>query len=153
MLSGRSSFASQKMMLKKTENNDESLLDTVGNGETVRQRPTVLHLTLLTFMELAKEGEKFWEQPGLARIFHSPSGLTVSKALVRSTKTAYRPMFCSLHFSCICLSTKIMSTVPLLDLNPHSLSGMFSCAIVGKSLFSKTRAKILPAMESRVMPR
>ena len=59
MLSGRSSFASQKMMLKKTENNDESLLDTVGNGETVRQRPTVLHLTLLTFMELAEDGEHF----------------------------------------------------------------------------------------------
>ena len=46
-----------------------------------------------------------------------------------------------------------MSTVPLSDLNPHWLSGVFSCAIVGISLFSKTRAKILPAMESRVVPR
>ena len=46
-------------------------------------------------------------------IFHSPSRLTVSKALVRSTKAAHRLMFCSLHFSCICLSTKIVSTVPL----------------------------------------
>ena len=64
------------------------LLDAVRDGEATRL-PTVLHLTLLTFMELAKEGEKFWEQPGLARIFHSPSGLTVSKALVRSTKATY----------------------------------------------------------------
>ena len=62
-------------------------------------------------------------------------------------------MFCSLHFSSICPSTKIMSTIPLLDLNPHWLSGVFNCAIVEMSLFSKTRAKILPAMESRVMPR
>ena len=62
-------------------------------------------------------------------------------------------MFCSLHFSCICLSIKIKSTVPLLDLNMHWLSGLFSCAIVRMSLFSKMRAKILPAMESRVMPR
>ena len=62
-------------------------------------------------------------------------------------------MFCSLHFSYICLNTKIMSTVPLLDLNPNWLSGVFSCAIVGMSLFSKTRAKNRPAMESRVMPR
>ena len=62
-------------------------------------------------------------------------------------------MFCSLHFSFIYLSTKIMSTVPLLDLNPHWLSGVLSGAIVGMSLFRKTRAKILPAMESRVMPR
>ena len=65
----------------------------------------------------------------------------------------YIPMFCSLHFSCICLSTKIMSMVPLLDLNLHWLFGVFSCAIVRMSLFSKTRAKILPDMESRVMLR
>ena len=61
-------------------------------------------------------------------------------------------MFCSLYFSCICLSTKFMSTIPLLDLNPHWLSGVFSCAIVGMSLFSKTQAKILPAVDGRVMP-
>ena len=36
-----------------------SLLDAVGDGEAVRQRPTVLHLTLLTVMELAENGEKF----------------------------------------------------------------------------------------------
>ena len=71
-------------------------------------------------------------QPRRARIFHSPSRLTVSKALVRSTK--------------------IMSLVPLLDLNPHWPSGVFSCAIIRMSLFSKTRAKILPAIDSRVMP-
>ena len=35
------------------------LLDAVGDGEAARQRPIVLHLTLLTFMELAKDGEKF----------------------------------------------------------------------------------------------
>ena len=116
----------------------------------------MLHLTLLTFMELAENGEKLGRggaQPRRARIFHSPSQLTVSKASVRSTKAAYRPMVCSLHFSCICISTKIMSMVPLLDLNPNWLSGMFSCAIVRMSLFSKTRAKILPDMESRVMLR
>ena len=47
---------------------------------------------------------------------------------------------------------QVMSAVPLLDLNPHWLSGVFSCAIVGVNLFSKTRAKILPAMERGVMP-
>ena len=102
-----------------------SLLDAVGDVEAVRQRPIVLRLTLLTFMELAEDGENFGGQPRRARIFHSPSLLTVSKALVKSTKYAYRPTFFSLHFFCICLSTKIMSTVPLLDLNPHWLSGVF----------------------------
>ena len=61
-------------------------------------------------------------------------------------------MFCSLYFTCICLSMKIKSAAPLLDLNPHWPSGMFSCDIVGMSLFSRTRAKILLAVESRVMP-
>ena len=50
-------------------------------------------------------------------------------------------MFCSLHFFCICLTTKIMSTVPLLNLNPHWLSGMFSCAVFWMSLFSETQAR------------
>ena len=36
-----------------------SLLNTVGDGETVRQRPIVLHLTLLNFVELVEDGEKF----------------------------------------------------------------------------------------------
>ena len=79
-----------------------------------------------------------------SRIPNSPSRLTVSKALVRSRKAAYRPMFCSLHFSCMCFSTKITCSVPLLDLNIHCLSCLFSSAFVGMSLFSKTRAKILP---------
>ena len=35
-----------------------------------------------------------------------------------------------------------MSTVPLLDQNPHWLSSAFLCAIVGMSLFSRTQAKI-----------
>ena len=36
-----------------------SMLDTVGDGEAAQQRPIVLHLTLLTFMELTEDGEKF----------------------------------------------------------------------------------------------
>ena len=39
---------------------DASILDSVGNGEAARQRPIALNLTLLTFMELAEDGEKFW---------------------------------------------------------------------------------------------
>ena len=37
---------------------NSSLLDAVGDGEAARQRPIVLHLNLLTFMELAEDGEK-----------------------------------------------------------------------------------------------
>ena len=50
-------------MLRKMENKvggqEASLLDGVGDWKAARQRPIVLHLTLLTFMELADDGEKF----------------------------------------------------------------------------------------------
>ena len=75
MSSDRSSFASGSKMLNKI------LLDAVGDGESARQRPTVLHLTLLTFMELAEDGEKFAGAAKARQYFHSPSRLTVSKAL------------------------------------------------------------------------
>ena len=39
---------------------DAPLLDAVGDGEAAQQRPFVLHLTLLTFMELVEDGGKFW---------------------------------------------------------------------------------------------
>ena len=97
----------------------------------------MLHLTLLTFVELVKDGE-------------IPL-LIMSKA--RSVNAAYKPVFCSLSSSCICLNTKIMSAVRLSDLNPHWLSDVFFCVIVGMSLFTRKRAKNVPAVESRVMLR
>ena len=39
---------------------DAFLLDAVGDKEAARQRPVVLCLTLLNFMKLAEDGEKFW---------------------------------------------------------------------------------------------
>ena len=51
-----------------------SLLDAVGNGEAARQRPIVLHLTLLTFMQLAEDGKKIWGDsrgaPGFSTVHH-----------------------------------------------------------------------------------
>ena len=55
---------------------DTSLLDAVGKGEAAQQRPIVLHLTLLTFMELADDGEKFLGTaksqgvPGFSTVHH-----------------------------------------------------------------------------------
>ena len=37
---------------------DASLLDAVGDGKAAKQRPIVLHLTSLTFIELVENGEK-----------------------------------------------------------------------------------------------
>ena len=53
-----------------------SLLDAVGDGEAARQRPIVLHLTLLDFMELAEDGEKFGGTAKARQDF--PQSITVS---------------------------------------------------------------------------
>ena len=94
----------------------------------------------------------FGGQPSFFRICHRPSLLTMSNALVKSTKVMYRPLFCSRHFSWSCLKTNTMSVVPRFALKPHWLSGRWSSAMVGVSLLSRIRARIFPAMESRVMP-
>ena len=44
---------------EQCEGQNASLLDALGDGEAARQRPIVLHLTLVTFKELAEDGEKF----------------------------------------------------------------------------------------------
>ena len=62
MPSGRSSFASEHDAEEDGEQcggQNASLLDAVKYGEAARQIPIVLHLTLLTFTELAKDGENF----------------------------------------------------------------------------------------------
>ena len=74
---------------------------------------------------LRRGGGRGGLQLNRARI-HSPSWLTVSSALVRCMETAYRPMFCSLPFSCICHSRMIMSLVPMLAPRLYWLSGVFS---------------------------
>ena len=64
MLSGRSSFASRSMKLKTIETNagarTQPSLTPFEMGEAARERPIVLHLNLLTFKELAEDGERFW---------------------------------------------------------------------------------------------
>ena len=116
---------------------DAFLLHADGDGEAAQWRPIVLHLTLLTFMQLAEDGEKFGGTAKVRQDF--PQSITADYQRPWSgLRKLHRPMFCSLHFSCICLSMKIMSVIPRLDLNQHWLSGVFSCAIVRISLFSKT---------------
>ena len=58
MPSGRSSFASRSMMLRKMENSVGARTRPCLTSFERWQLPVVLHLTLLTFMELAEDGEK-----------------------------------------------------------------------------------------------
>ena len=125
-----------------------SLLNAIEDGEAARQRPFVHHLTLLTFME---ESEKFWGQPRHARIFQS-----ITADSIKGLGQVYES----------CIQTYVLFSVFLLyppqheDHVGHSSVGpeptlafwhVFLC-YVRMSLLSKMHAKILPAMESRVMP-
>ena len=51
-----------------------SLLDSVVDGDYARQRHILFHLTLLAFMELAEDGEKFVGDsqgaPGFSTVHH-----------------------------------------------------------------------------------
>ena len=82
------------MMLKKMENNvggqNASLLDAVGDGEAARQRAIVLHRTLLTFMELVEDGEKFGGSKDFSQSITADSikGLQIYACLTVHIQTA-----------------------------------------------------------------
>ena len=56
-----------------------SLLDAIGDGEAARQRPIVLHLTVLTFMELAEDVVKFGGTAEARQDF--PQSITVDSTI------------------------------------------------------------------------
>ena len=91
-------------------------------------------------------------QQNLCMIFHNPSWLTVSKALVRSINVVKRLTFCSWHFSCNYLAASIMSIVPQPWWKLHWISGSMSCSRCWFRWFSRILANIFSAMESREMP-
>ena len=78
---------------------------------------------------------------------------TVLNSFVKSTKTIYRGRSCSMHFSWSCRKQKIMSTVLRFERKSHCVSGSTSGLMWLESLFSRIRAKILPAAERRDIPR
>ena len=78
---------------------------------------------------------------------------TVSKALGRSMNKMSRSRFCSLHFSWMCRPVVIMSIVPRFALNPHCDCGRTESTMCSRSLLSISLARILPAIDSKEMPR
>ena len=100
-------------------------------------------------MELAEDGEKSWETAKARKDFQQ----SITADSVRGLGQVYgRCLLTHVLFLCVCISTKILSVVPLLDLNPHWLSSLFSCAIVRTSLFSEMPVRIWSARDSRGMP-
>ena len=75
-------------------------------------------------------------QPILCRNVNRPDLLTRTKALVRCIKAMYRGRLCSRHFSCSCLWAAQ---------NPYCASG-YTRSANDCSLFSMTRAKVLPTI-------
>ena len=98
MPSGKSSFVSRSMILKKIGGEqgggqDAPLLDAVDVGK-LPDIPLVLHLTLLPFLEMANDRETYW---GTAKTHYDfPQSITTEsiEALVRSPNAACRRMIC-----------------------------------------------------------
>ena len=105
-----------------------------------------------TFVEGYNYIQKLGGHPILWRRVKSPFLLTTSKAFVRSKKAMYNDRFCSRHFSCNCLSEKIMSVVDLPALKLHWTMGYTRSASVC-NLSRATRANTFPTMLRRDIPR
>ena len=82
---------------------------------------------------------------------HARSRSTESKAQMRSVKIRCKSFLCSLHFSCSCLKTNIISNVDRPKRNPFWVSGR-SFSIRGFRRLSTTLARTFPATESRIIP-
>ena len=109
------------------------------------------NLAVLDFVLLDNDTEELWGQPRHSMFIYSKFLIIESNALVSSTNTTYKPLFCSLHFSWSCLRMNTMAVVPLLALNPHWVSCRWSSTMVGTNLFRSTQARIFPAVESKVI--
>ena len=105
-------------------------------------------------MELAENGEKFWRAAKARQDF--------SQSITADSIKGLGQVYESCKWTYVLFSAFFLylpqheDHVGRPSVGPeHTLAfwRVFSCAIVGMGLFSRTRAKILPAMESRVMPR
>ena len=81
------------------------LLGAIGDGEAVQQRLIVLHLTLLTFMKLAEDGEKFGETAKAHQDF--PQSITVDS--IKGLSQVYKS----------CVKIHILFSAFLLSLPQH----------------------------------
>ena len=155
--SSRSSMTCLSIMLKKMLNIVGArtqpcfmLLMMGKDSERLLFNLTWPHWSLRSWISMRRN---FAGQPRRSKIIHSPFPLTVSNGLVRSTNSTDIPLFCSLRFSWSFLKTTTLFVVLLLALNSHWVSVRWSSAMVDTNLFRSTRARIFPAMESRVIPR
>ena len=114
--------------------------------------PPFLTFTIIPVCRLSIMVVNFSGHPYFLSSCHSPVLPTVSNVFVKSTNTIYRGRSCSMHFSWRCRRQKIMSTVLLFERKPHWVSGTTSGVMWLESLFSRIRAKILPAAERRDIP-
>ena len=115
--------------------------------------PPFLTFTIIPVCRLSIMFVNFSGHPYFLSSCHSPVPPTVSNAFVKSSNTIYRDRSCSMHFSWSCRRQKIMSTVLLFERTSHCVSGTTSGVMWLESLFSRIRAKILPAAERRDIPR
>ena len=115
--------------------------------------PPFLTFTIIPVCRLSIMVVNISGHPYILSSCHSPVPPTVSNAFVKSTNTIYRGRSCSMHFSWSCRRQKIMSIVLLFERKPHCVSGTTSGVMWLESLFSRIRAKILPAAERRDIPR
>ena len=128
-----------------------TLFHAVDDREGSREVTVQPILAAQVFVELDNHNEELW---GAAKALHDHPQSLSAHCVKRfgQVHKRYQHSFV-LHPAFLLELSKNMSVVPLLALNPHWVSGRWSSAMLGTNLFRNTRARIFPAMESRVIPR
>ena len=101
-------------------------------------------------------GERWWWICGAAKLAHDfPQSLSADcvESIVEIHKGGERSQCCSIHFSWRWRAVNNMSTVPWPARKKHWLSGRRPYSRWWRRRLSSTRAKTLPAMERREIPR
>ena len=141
----------ENIMLNSVEASTQPCLTPFVTGNGSENSPSFRTLASIPSWNYRTIAMNLAGQPDFAITFQSPSRLTVSNVLVRSTKVMWRSTFCSWHFSWSCRAVKIISIVPLFSLNPYWLSGRSPdhsrCSF---DRFSKILARIFPAIDNKV---
>lgn len=84
--------------------------------------PFMLTCAVIPSWELVRTETNLAGHSSFYRIFHKILLFITSKAFVKSIKTWYRFIFCSMHFFCNCLTKKIVYHLPAMLMMLLSLS-------------------------------
>ena len=152
-ISGCTCQHSREHQAEECRGKDTTLHDTAGDWEGFWRLTIIKNSGLHAFIELANDGDEFVGAAKLAHDFPQSVSADCVEGIGEIHKGGERSQCCSIHFSWRWRAVNNMSTVPWPARKKHWLSGRRPYSRWWRRRLSSTRAKTLPAMERREIPR